>query len=381
MIIDSFTIICSGIIIAFCIVSILCNPFLRRIKQKENDDDANGDDAPSVSILVIAHNNAEALDAHLPILLTQDYSPGYEVIVITEQGDIAAEGVIKHYGQCKNLRTTFVPSRSLFMSKRKLSVSLGVKAAINEWIILLDAESAPKSDTWLQTMAKNFKSDTDLVIGYSNYAEEAKQYYRFERLRTMCYLMHTAATGTAYRTNGTNIAFRRSMFIGDDGYRGNLQFINGEYDFIINKYAAPFRTRVEYKPDAVVREDVPTKKTWNNRNVYYLHLRHHLLRGGFQRFLFNLDMTMMHTNYILLIASGVFAAFTQRWILFSIALLALALTIILRTIVAGNAFKEFNEPMPKWRFVFFELSIVWHNLGNLIRYFQADKREFSTHKI
>lgn len=381
MTIDSFTIICSGIIIAFCIVSILCNPFLRRTKHKETGDNANSDDAPSVSILVIAHNNAEALDAHLPILLTQDYNPGYEVIVITEQGDIATEGVIKHYGQCKNLRTTFVPSRSLFMSKRKLSVSLGVKAAINEWIILLDAESAPKSDTWLQAMAKNFKSDTNLVIGYSNYAEETKQYYRFERLRTMCYLMHTAATGTAYRTNGTNIAFRRSMFISDGGYRGNLQFINGEYDFIINKYAAPFKTRVEYEPDVVVREDAPTKKTWNNRNVFYLHLRHYLLHGGFQRFLFNLDMTTMHTNYILLIASGVFAAFTQRWILLSIAVLALALTIILRTIVADKAFKKFNEPMPKWKFVFFELSIVWHNLGNLIRYFQADKRDFSTHKI
>lgn len=381
MIIDSLTIICGGIIIVLCAISTLCNPFLRSTRRTDADGEVAANDAPAVSVLVIAHNNAAALDAHLPILLTQDYQADYEVIVVTEQGDIATEGVIKHYAQNPKLRTTFVPSHSLFMSKRKLSVSLGVKAARNEWVILLDAESAPRSDEWLKTMAQGFKSDNDLVIGYSNYAEDAKQYYRFERMRTMCYLMHTAATGTAYRTNGSNIAFRKSMFIADDGYRGNLQFINGEYDFIINKYATPFKTSVEYAPNAVVREDVPTKKAWHNRNVYYLHLRRHLQRGGWQRFLFNVDMALMYACYIGIIASGTFAAFTQRWALLAVAVLILALTISLRTVVAGKALKKFNEPMPKWKLVFFELSIVWHNMGNLMRYFQADKREFSTHKI
>lgn len=381
MIIDTLTIICCGIIVVLCCASILCNPFLRKLHKDDVGSNLSEDAMPPVSVLVIAHNNAEALDAHLSILLTQDYKPGYEVIVITEQGDIATEGVIKHYGQCRNLRTTFVPSHSLFMSKRKLSVSLGVKAACNEWVILVDAECAPVSDTWLMEMAKNFDDNTNLVLGYSNYAEDANQYYRFERLRTTCYLMHTSITGTAYRTNGTNIAFRRSMFIADDGYRGNLQFINGEYDFIVNKYATPFQTKVECAANAAIREDIPTPKTWKNRSTCYLHLRHHLQRGGFQRFMFNMDTLLMYANYIVLIASGIFAGLTQRWILLSISVIALIATIILRTIIASKIFKAFNEPMPKWKFIVFELSTVWHNLGNLIRYAQADKRDFSTHKI
>ena len=112
-----------------------------------------------------------------------------------------------------------------------------------------------------------------------------KSSYRFERIRTLYYLMHQAVKGCAYRCNGSNLAFRKKMFIDGDGYKGNLQFMNGEYDFIVNKYSTPLRTGVVTSKDAIIIEDMPSKKTWINRNLSYLHLRCAMKHGKWLRFL------------------------------------------------------------------------------------------------
>lgn len=380
MIIDTFTLLFGSIVVLSAVISILVNPFLR----KSNDNGKSKISADSnepISVVVLAHNNAKALDLHLPAILTQDYEPGFEVIVVSEQGDLATEAVINHYANNPKLRSTFVPARSLFMSKQKLSVSLGVKAAKSEWVVLIDSECAPKTDTWLKTMARNFGDGSDMVIGYSNYTPATKPFYRFVRLRTMCYLMHQARRGTAYRTNGTNIAFRKSIFVNGDGYRGNLQYRNGEYDFIINKYARRGNTMIEASYEGSVTEDTPTKKDWTDRNMYYMHIRHYMRTPFMYRLLTFADSIAMHANYALAIGAGAFSAVTHRWILLAVAILSFAFAVTTRTFIANRTFKSFNEPMQKLRIVPYEISLLWYNLKNSLRYINTDKTGFTTHKL
>ena len=255
------------------VVSVVANPFFRKTDKADDFDtpnSVNDSDMPRITVLVLANNNAQALDANLSIILTQDYAPGYEVIVVGEKGDLPTEAVVEQYAHRGHLYATYIPHRSLFMSKSKLAVALGVKAAHNEWIVMVNAECRPQSDVWLKTLASRMDSDANLVMGYSNYDSEARGYYRFARLRTMCYMLRRAVGSVAYRTNGTNIAFRRSEFIAQEGYRGNLQLVNGEYDFIINKYAQPGQTRVVTAEDAWIREDSPTSKQWHDRAIAWM---------------------------------------------------------------------------------------------------------------
>ena len=90
MIIDTISIIACVLIVLLTIESIIANPFFRNIRRRDDDDfsvaDAESiDELPKLSVIVLANNNFEALDAHLPLLLTQDYAPGYEVIVVGEK--------------------------------------------------------------------------------------------------------------------------------------------------------------------------------------------------------------------------------------------------------------------------------------------------------
>ncbi|MEE1385269.1 glycosyltransferase [uncultured Prevotella sp.] len=384
MIIDTISIISCIIITVLLVVSVVANPFFRKTDKADDFDtpnSVNDSDMPRITVLVLANNNAQALDANLSIILTQDYAPGYEVIVVGEKGDLPTEAVVEQYAHRGHLYATYIPHRSLFMSKSKLAVALGVKAAHNEWIVMVNAECRPQSDVWLKTLASRMDSDANLVMGYSNYDSEARGYYRFARLRTMCYMLRRAVGSVAYRTNGTNIAFRRSEFIAQEGYRGNLQLVNGEYDFIINKYAQPGQTRVVTAEDAWIREDSPTSKQWHDRDICYAHIRKFLSRSTAPRTLFNFDMTMMYANYAALVASIVLSAVSQRWILLAVAALYLVLTIVLRSLIARKVYVKFGEEIPAWRTVFYELSIVWRQLSTKIRYSRADQYDFTTHKL
>ena len=384
MIIDTISIISCIIITVLLVVSVVANPFFRKTDEADDSDTSNSvndSDMPRLTVLVLANNNAQALDANLSIILTQDYAPGYEVIVVGEKGDLPTEAVVEQYAHRGHLYATYIPHRSLFMSKSKLAVALGVKAAHNEWIVMVNAECRPQSDVWLKTLASRMDSDANLVMGYSNYDSEARGYYSFARLRTMCYLLRRAVGSVAYRTNGTNIAFRRSEFIAQEGYRGNLQLVNGEYDFIINKYAQPGQTRVVTDEDAWIREDCPTPKQWHDRDICYAHIRKFLSRSAAPRILFNFDMTMMYANYAALVASIVLSAVSQRWILLAVAALYLVLTIVLRSLIARKVYVRFGEDIPAWRTVFYELSIVWRQLLTNIRYSRADQYDFTTHKL
>ena len=366
------------------VVSVVANPFFRKTDKADDFDtpnSVNDSDMPQITVLVLANNNAQALDANLSIILTQDYAPGYEVIVVGEKGDLPTEAVVEQYAHRGHLYATYIPHRSLFMSKSKLAVALGVKAAHNEWIVMVNAECRPQSDVWLKTLASRMDCDANLVMGYSNYDSEARGYYRFARLRTMCYMLRRAVGSVAYRTNGTNIAFRRSEFIAQEGYRGNLQLVNGGYDFIINKYAQPGQTRVVTAEDAWIREDSPTSKQWHDRDICYAHIRKFLSRSTAPRTLFNFDMTMMYANYAALVASIVLSAVSQRWILLAVAALYLVLTIVLRSLIARKVYVKFGEEIPAWRTVFYELSIVWCQLSTKIRYSRADQYDFTTHKL
>jgi len=382
MIIDTVSIVICIALLALSFATPLVNPFFRKLKSKENGtDSAEASVLPKLSVIITAQGNPDGLRTTLKLILEQEYGQEFEVVVVMNQGDIMAEEVVKTYSGDGRIYTTFVPPRSLFMSKEKLAVTLGVKAAHNEWIVLLPAGCEPQSGKWLSFMARNCSNDKDIVLGYSNYDAEAPRYYRFERLRTALYLMRKAQHGTAYRSDGVNLAFRKSLFITEDGYRGNLQFLHGEYDFIVNKYARRGNTAVETSSESHVREPIPTKKTWRNKKLACIHLRKSLLRSFPMRCLHGIDTFSMHMNYIAILAALICSAGVSDWLVLSVAILSLAITLAVRTFLARKAVHMFGEDIPTWRLVPYEFSVAWRGIADTIKYKKADKRDFTTHKI
>lgn len=380
MIIDDLTIIVSIILLVFALVTPLVNKFFRTPAIDE-EGDTTPEQLPGMSVIIIAHGNAKELDDHLSLFLTQDYGPGYEVIVVTSKSDSESEDVLKQYANNPHLYTTFTPDSSRYMSRRKLAITLGVKAAKNEWVVLTDAYCHPASDEWLKAIAGKCTESTNLVLGYTQYDDEASAFSRFEKLGESFYLFREAQQGTAYRSPGKNIAFRKSEFMAQNGYQGNLKYIYGEYDFLVNKYAKDGCTNVVTRREGWMIEDSPSAKRRRNTHIYYQETRKHLQRSLSHRLLFNADQWAIHLNWLAIIAALVVGTLTQRWIIDIAAGVALILSVLLRTWIARRALRLFDEHTPAWKIVFYETGILWHNLAYKLWYAKTDKYDFICHKI
>ena len=116
MTIDLLTLVMGAILLLLALLTPLLNPFFRRLRQTE---EPSSSEQPPITILLVSNGDHVALDEHLPIFLTQEYAPGYEVIVVTEKADMETENVLKRYSQNERLYHTFVPESSRYYFGRE----------------------------------------------------------------------------------------------------------------------------------------------------------------------------------------------------------------------------------------------------------------------
>ena len=99
-----------------------------------------------ISVIISARNEAENLKKHLPSILEQQHE-NYEVIVVndcsSDNTDDVLGGFLKQY---TNLRVTSIAPDKKFSHGKKLALTIGIKAALHEWLVFIDADCHPVSD-------------------------------------------------------------------------------------------------------------------------------------------------------------------------------------------------------------------------------------------
>lgn len=238
---------------------------------------------PRVSIVVPCCNRAEALDRNLPELLSQSFAD-YEVVIVDEASTDDTRDVIaacaKRY---PNLRHTFVPVTARYVDRRKLAITLGIRAARAPWVVLTTADSRPASADWLAAMARHFDDAHDFVIGYANYEDDGTPAARraiYERLRRQLTDFRAAAAGRAIGGDIANMAVRKSWFISQKGYADSLTVACGEDDLLIDALATPGRTAIAVGAAATVHEALPPVAVIDSERRARYETRHRLSRRG-----------------------------------------------------------------------------------------------------
>lgn len=394
-VLDDITLIVGIAVLLLAIIVPFVNVLVVRLKggpadcvEEEGDDDAvemtdNGAEKhlPGISVVVTVEEDGEELRDNLPLWLGQEYAGEFQMIVVVCGNDELTENTLKKYSSDKHLYTTFIPSSSRYMSRRKLAITVGVKAAKYDWVLLTDVDCKPGTDRCLQTMAGNCSQTTDLVVGYSGFGEEYLKSRRFDHVYDLYRQLAAAQKGKAWGYCGNIVLFRKKMFIDGKGFDGNLKYIRGEYDFIINKFSTADNTIVELSPKASVTEDDPTDKTWHNKNLFYMSTRKHLTGTRHCRFFFNTTMWAMWIAYLFTVAAVAFSVLTERWILTAAAGVALVLTLVLRAVVLSKSIRRYLDGMSLVRMLWLEAMIPMRKLARIIRYKRADKYDFISHKI
>lgn len=389
--IDTLSITLGIVLLILSVLSTVMNPFLRFRRSKpqneEEDNAARHNPLPSLSVIITPHREGDKLEKNLPLILNQIYPGGFRLIVVAEQGDRETEDALKRiknkYSQQQSdgeLYVTFIPDSSRYVSRKRLAMTLGAKAAQSEWILFSEASSRPDTQQWLTTMAQACDNNVGLIIGYGHYSADTPSFMRFERLQTSFYLMREDKAQTAYRTVSHNVMIRKDDFLNQEGFEGSLHLPRGEYDSLVNKFSQARQTYLVTNPEAWVTDDSPSKKAWRAQQVFYIETRKILKRSFPHRLLFNADQCMLHLTYIAIVAAAVYSVLTIKWLILAADILALGIVVIGRLVTARRAIHDFNEEISLWLVLPFELRIVWHNAMTMVRHKFTDKIAFTTHK-
>lgn len=379
MIISTTTIIAGAVVVLLAVLGSLINPFLRSLRFQKTETAEN---QPPVSILITAHDNLAELERNLPMFLRQQYAADYQVIVVCQSTDGETQDFLKRTAaENPHLYYTYIPESSRYMSRKKLQITLGVKAAKHEWIILTEPNCRPSNDKWLQTMVRQCQDPNHLVLGYVALDEDTKSVRRFDSIRKAYYVLRRAQQTYGYRSHMPNVAFRKSDFMKEQGYQGNLEYVRGEYDFLVNKYALYGDTATELDCDAWLIREAPSNKSWHNAHLYLQASRKSLERAGSMRALMFFDHLMPHLSLIATLAVAAYSILMKNWILTGCAGFSFLLLFIVRMLIANKAIRHFDDGIAMFKLPFFEYGIIWRNLATKLRYWRADKNDFTSHKL
>lgn len=222
---------------------------------------------PAVSVIVHSRSDASTLRTLIPMIMEQDYPAPMEVIVVNDGGDDAVTDVVGYFeNEYRNLYMTFAPARSRNLSRKKLSITLGIKAARYDTVMLLAGNTLLTSPLWLRTMMCNIALGKEIVTGNGYIVppagDEASGRHRlmaFDQVRTAVQYLSAALSGNIYRAFPSNMAYRRRLFYDNKGFSGSLNLRWGDDDIFVSAIASRRNYAVEISEDAMVQivEDNP----------------------------------------------------------------------------------------------------------------------------
>lgn len=121
------------------------------------------------SVIMTVYDQDFELKENLPAFLTQQYEPGYEVIVVDESSTDETPDVLKLFkNDYQNLYTTFLPKPEYHVKRKMQAFNIGAKAAKNDWIILTNTSHKPVGNDILQAISDTMDNSADLTLGYLN---------------------------------------------------------------------------------------------------------------------------------------------------------------------------------------------------------------------
>lgn len=226
----------------------------------ERRDIADSDYLPA-SVVVYSQGNADMLGELLKTLLDQNYPAAYEVIVVNdgESADVR-DTVSMLRATHSNLYLTFTPEGVVNLSRKKLALTLGVKAARYDVAVLTTPAAEIRSEHWLRRIMGNFDKEgkTEVVLGFAYIdpdEDEAfgKRRRAFDYVVESCRWLGVAIAGKPFRGTEYNIAYRKAAFMRNKGFAQTLNLHSGDDDIFISEIARRNNTAVELSEESIVR--------------------------------------------------------------------------------------------------------------------------------
>ena len=234
-----------------------------------------------VSVVISAKNEYENLLINLPLILEQDY-PDFEVVLVNDCSEDDTDYLLRTYTEkYPRLKVVNIINNVNFFSGKKFPLSVGIKSAKNEILLLTDADCKPNSKNWIAEMQSNYDSKTAIVLGYGAYEKKKgflNKLIRYDTLRIGIEYFSLALSGFPYMGVGRNLSYTKKLFYDNKGFTSHYTIRSGDDDLFINQSAKRKNTAIEISLDShTLSEPKATFSLWFRQK------RRHLTTGRFYK--------------------------------------------------------------------------------------------------
>jgi cellulose synthase/poly-beta-1,6-N-acetylglucosamine synthase-like glycosyltransferase len=271
-----------------------------------------------VSVVICAKNERDNLLNFLPEFLSQDY-PVFEVIVVNDNSVDDTEDVLKAYSlQYPTLKIVTLPDSDRFYGSKKFALTLGIKAAKYDNVLLTDADCRPVSPNWIKSMSK-YADKKEIILGFGAYEKQSgflNKLIRFETLFTAMQYFSLALCKMPYMGVGRNLAYKKELFFKVKGFSKHQHILSGDDDLFVNEVANKTNTSIVFEKDA---QTISLPKT--TFSAWLKQKKRHLSTGKYYKFKHKVVLGLYPFSLFLLICCFLLLVVTQTSVYLILTLL------------------------------------------------------------
>jgi glycosyltransferase involved in cell wall biosynthesis len=292
-----------------------------------------------VSVIICARDEDENLARNLPGVLVQKYSSTSEVVVVNDNSVDDSKYILQELKKTfKSLNVVELTQEAKLISGKKYPLSVGIREAKHEVLLLTDADCVPVSENWIGKMQDGYENGIEIVLGYGAYHKRKgflNKLIRFETFHTALQYLSYALAGMPYMGVGRNLSYKKSLFFRNKGFSSINHIPSGDDDLFINKAATKKNVSVVIDEEAITRS-IP-KTTWGGwlrqKSRHYTTAKYY---KPMHKFLLGLYFTTQFCYYPFLAASLIFYNWQYTLAVFGVRFL-------LQAFILFKAMKKMGE--------------------------------------
>ncbi len=274
-----------------------------------------------VSVIVCARDEAANLAKNLPGLLEQQYRTTHEIIVVNDNSFDDTKYLLEELKKTfKQLHVVELKQEAQFIPGKKFPLSVGIKTAQYEIVLLTDADCVPASDFWIDKMQETYDEGTEIVLGYGAYQKKSgvlNKLIRWETFNTAMQYLSYALAGQAYMGVGRNLSYKKTLFFRHKGFSAHNNIASGDDDLFIKTAATKNNTKINIDADTfTLSEPANTWHQWvKQKGRHYTTAKYY---KPVHKFLLGLYSLSQFLFYPLFAASSIFYGWQFVLIIFVI---------------------------------------------------------------
>lgn len=299
----------------------------------------NNSQTHAVSVIICARDEAANLAQNLPGALVQEYNTTHEVIVVNDNSYDESKYILEEFKRSfKQLQIVELTQEAKMIPGKKFPLSIGIKSAKYEILLLTDADCVPASEHWISSMQNVYDDTTEIVLGYGAYHKKhgwLNKLIRWETFHAALQYLSYSLAGQTYMGVGRNLSYKRDVFFRSKGFSAHNNLPGGDDDLFINNAATKKNTKINIDKDSFTLSNPAT--TWKQ---WILQKKRHYTTSKFykprHKFLLGFYAFAQFVFYPLLVA----CCLLYSW---QLSLIVAACKLLIQGIVYGKTMKKLNE--------------------------------------